>query len=45
MKYLFGNLSDVISVSEQFLASIQPDGDSGMPDVVKVAASFLKDES
>ena len=42
VKYLFGNLSDVISVSEHFLASLQPDGDSGMPDVVKVAASFLK---
>ena len=42
MKYLFGNLSDVISVSEQFLSSLQPDGDSGMPGVVKVAASFLK---
>ena len=42
VKYLFGNLSDVISVSEHFLASLQPDGDSGMPGVVKVAASFLK---
>ena len=42
MKYLFGNLSDVISVSEQFLSSLQPDGDSGMPGVVKVAASFIQ---
>ena len=42
MKYLFGNLSDVISVSEKFISSLQPGGDSGMPGVVKVAASFLE---
>ena len=40
VKYLFGNICQVISLSEIFLASLQPDGDSGMPDVRKVAASF-----
>ena len=42
VKYMFGNLSEVIGVSEQFLTSLQPGGDSGMPGVVKVAGSFLQ---
>ena len=45
MKYLFGNLSEVIKISEKFLSSLQPDGDSGMPGVVKVASSFLHHSS
>ena len=45
MKYLFGNLSEVIKISEKFLSSLQPDGDSGMPGVVKLASSFLHHSS
>ena len=45
VKYLFGNLSDVIGISEQFLSSVQPDGDSGVPGVVKVALSFIQHSS
>ena len=32
VRYLFGNLSEVIQVSEKFLISLQPRGDSGTAD-------------
>ena len=37
---LFGNLRQVIGLSQQFLSSLQPEGDSGMPEVRLVASSF-----
>ena len=41
VKYLFGNLAQVIEISEKFLTSLQPDGDSGMPGVTQVDSFVL----
>ena len=40
VKLLFGNISEVMTLSGQFLLSLQPEGDTGMPDLGRVASSF-----